>query len=44
MHIVFWLENLKGRGKSEDQDVDGRIILIDHKEIAWEGVDWINLA
>jgi hypothetical protein len=27
MHIVFWLESLKGRDHSEDLGVDGRIIL-----------------
>jgi len=27
MHTVFWLENLKGRGHSEDLGVDGGIVL-----------------
>jgi hypothetical protein len=26
MHTVFWLENLKGSGYSEDLGVDGKII------------------
>jgi len=45
VHTIFWLENLKGRGrigrprcKWEDN------IRMDLKEIGWEGVDWINLA
>jgi hypothetical protein len=27
MHTVLWLENLKGRGHSEDLGVDGKIVL-----------------
>jgi hypothetical protein len=27
MHTIFWLGNVKRRDKSEDLDVDGRIIL-----------------
>jgi hypothetical protein len=27
MNITFWSENLKGRGHSEDLDVDGKIII-----------------
>jgi hypothetical protein len=27
MHTIFWLENLKERGHSEDLGVDGRLIL-----------------
>jgi len=27
IHTKFWSENLKGRGHSDDTDVDGRIIL-----------------
>jgi hypothetical protein len=27
MFTIFWLENLKGRDKSEDVDVDGKILL-----------------
>jgi hypothetical protein len=26
-NTIFWLENLKGRGQSEDLGVDGKIIL-----------------
>jgi hypothetical protein len=38
------LENLKGRGNSDDLGVDGRIIVImDLREVKWEGVDWIHL-
>jgi hypothetical protein len=39
MHIIFWLENLKGGDHSKDLGVDGRIILE-----RWEGVDWIYLV
>jgi hypothetical protein len=45
MHTVFLLENLKGRDRSEDLGVGGRIIfkwII--KEIRREGVDWNFLA
>jgi hypothetical protein len=27
MHIIFWIENLSGRGNLEDLGVDGMIIL-----------------
>jgi hypothetical protein len=27
MHKIFWLENLKGRDRSEDLGMDGKIIL-----------------
>jgi hypothetical protein len=27
MHIVFWLDNLKGRDHFEDMGIDGRILL-----------------
>jgi hypothetical protein len=26
MHIIYWLENLKGRDQLEDLGVDGKII------------------
>jgi hypothetical protein len=35
-----WLENLKGRGHSEDLGLDGRIML----EIWWKVVNWIHLT
>jgi hypothetical protein len=28
----------------QDLSVDGRVILLDLKEISWQGMDWINLA
>jgi hypothetical protein len=28
MHTRFWLENLKGGDNVEDQDIDGKIILV----------------
>jgi hypothetical protein len=37
MHVIFWLETLKGRDHLEDCGVVGKII--DHIEIGWEGVD-----
>jgi hypothetical protein len=42
MCTVFWLENLKGRDRFEDLDVDGRIIL---ETILWKLGEklWIGL-
>jgi hypothetical protein len=42
MHILFWLENLKGRDHLEDLGVNGIIIALE--EVGWKGVDWIHLA
>jgi hypothetical protein len=42
MNKVFWLESLKGRNHLEDLGIEGKIINL--REIAWEGVDWIRLA
>jgi hypothetical protein len=45
MCTKFWLKSVKGRYHSEDQGVDGRIILnIDLWEIGLEGVGFIRLA
>jgi hypothetical protein len=45
MHTKFWLENLKGRDHLEDLVVDGEDnIRLDHRDIGWEGVDWIHLT
>jgi hypothetical protein len=45
MDTIFWSENLKGRGNSEDLGVDGNIILQwILREIGWEGIDWMHLA
>jgi hypothetical protein len=38
MRTKFWSGNLKGRDRSEDLEVDGKIIL------QREGVEWIHLA
>jgi hypothetical protein len=38
MHIVFLLEDLKGRDHVEDN------IRLDLREIRWEDVDWICVA
>ena len=45
LHTGFWWGNVKGGDHLEDQDVywvDN--IKMDHKEVDYEGVDWINLA
>jgi hypothetical protein len=39
---VSW-RNLSGRGRFEDVDVDGGIILILILRMWWEGVGWFNL-
>jgi hypothetical protein len=38
MHIVFWLEILKGRDHLEDN------VRMNLMEIGSEGVDWMHLA
>jgi hypothetical protein len=38
----FWWERQKERDNLEDQDVDG--MRMDHREIGWAGVEWIQLA
>jgi hypothetical protein len=38
------LENLKGRGNSEDLGVDGKIILECRRKAGREDADWIYLA
>jgi hypothetical protein len=47
MYTKFWLESLKGRDRSEDLHVDGRIILklIFRKsgERVWIGLIWIRI-
>jgi hypothetical protein len=45
MFTIFSLENLKGRGHSEDQGRDEKInIRLGLREIGWGGVDCIYLA
>jgi hypothetical protein len=45
MHTIFWLENLKGRDRSEDLGADEMIILEwILKDIGWEGVSWIHMV
>jgi hypothetical protein len=45
MLTKFWSENLKGRERSEDLDVDGRSnSRIDVREIGWNVVDWMHMA
>jgi hypothetical protein len=41
MHIGYWWESQKERGRWEDQDVDG---WMDLREVGWDGRDWIDLA
>jgi hypothetical protein len=28
----------------EDPGIDGRVILMDLREVGWEGIDWIDLV
>jgi hypothetical protein len=42
MNTEFWWKSEKERDNSDDLDVGGRII--DHREVGWGGLDWINLA
>jgi hypothetical protein len=44
MNTKFLSENLKGRNHLEELGIDGKIIRMDHREIEWEGVDWMHLA
>jgi hypothetical protein len=46
VHIGFWLQNLKGRGHLEEQDVDGDNIIVTLKETGWEvgtGFTWLRI-
>jgi hypothetical protein len=43
MHIEYWWESQKERVHWEDLDVGGWIIL-NLREIAWDDMDWIDLA
>jgi hypothetical protein len=39
------VENLQGKDHLEDQTVDGKLnIIMDLREMGWEGVDWMHLA
>jgi hypothetical protein len=44
MFTKFWLKSLKGRDHSEELGVDGRIILMDLREIGrvWIGFMWLR--
>jgi len=44
MYAKCWSENLKGRDHLEDLGVDGKIVLVDLREIGWEGVNWMHRA
>jgi hypothetical protein len=44
VHTGFWYENLKERGRWEDINVDGRILLKWILDKYDGGMDWINLA
>jgi len=56
MHSIWWLKNLKRRDNSEDQEVDGKIILewilgkqednirINFRETSWKDLNWLHLA
>jgi hypothetical protein len=35
---------MKKRGHLDDLGIDGRVILMDFKELRCEGVDWIHVA
>jgi hypothetical protein len=44
MHIIFWLENLKGRRPLERLRCRWEYnIRMDLQEIGWEDVNWIHL-
>jgi hypothetical protein len=43
MHTKFWSEKLKGRNHSDDLGMNKENIIMDLREIGWEGVDWIRL-
>jgi hypothetical protein len=43
MLSIFWLGDLKGRDHSEDLGREEKIIM-DFREIVWEGVDLMHLA
>jgi hypothetical protein len=44
VHIGYWWECRKKEDHWEDQDVGEGRILIDLREIGWDGMDWIDLA
>lgn len=44
MSRKFWLEDLKGRDRSEDRRKCDDNIKTDLREIVLEGVDWIHVA
>jgi hypothetical protein len=44
MHIGYWWEREKERDHWEDQDVGVYNIKINHREIGWHGVDWIDMT
>jgi hypothetical protein len=45
MHIGYWWESQKERDHWENGDVGGWVgnIKMDHREIGWDGVEWIGL-
>jgi hypothetical protein len=42
MHIGYWWESQKPQGRPRRRWVDN--IKMDLREIAWDGMDWIDLA
>jgi hypothetical protein len=45
MNTKFWLENLKGRDRSEDRNYRWEVnTRMDFREIGWGGVDCMHLA
>jgi hypothetical protein len=46
MHIGYWWESQNKRDHKEDLDAGGWTIriIIDLREIGWDGMDWIDLA
>jgi len=48
MHVIFWLETLKGRDHSEEVDTDGKIKLDCISGIwggnVWTGCIWLGIG
>jgi hypothetical protein len=44
MRIGYWWESQEERNHWEDQDVAGRPIKMDLREVGWDGMAWIDLA
>jgi hypothetical protein len=45
MFTGFWWRNLRERNHLEDPDIDWEDnFKMDHQEVGWGGMDWIDLA